>query len=98
MTEINRAVCVDILEQARVHIQNESTNYVCVAIRKTGFYESAEREFLLNFIVKELDWDATLARWIMRKDIAGFHEDDDGPGMKETRLAWIDDMIRRFKL
>lgn len=100
MREIDRTVCVALLEYARNRIKSGREYYVCHAVEKsTEPWQENERDFILELISRELEYEGTLANWISNvMCVPGFHYSDQGEGMRETRLAWIDDMIRRFKL
>ena len=109
---------VEILQGARVLIENDRDEFICLAVKSAaGFYGNAydqgwlktttavSLDQVLSHIRKLLNGCFTLDSWLSKnhtelvKTPEGCDIEDATYKQKirETRLAWIDDMIRYFK-
>ena len=87
-----------ILKKARKLIESGEDDYVCCAVEYASKNYKSKGEKIVKFISDSIHPHFTLGQWIevsIGWDI--YREDDFDQRIRQTRLNWIDHMIKLYK-
>jgi len=98
MSEIDTNKLIDILQFAKVEIENQREYYVCWAIHSYHNY-TKEKLYLYEWIDSMLDKRYTLDIWLLNVHgiLPKVHDKNYKTKMRQTRIQWINWMINELK-